>query len=387
MNCTGIRFCRRIRSRRGPAVSSTSISPSKVQWNSQEDIAENHIPVDASWTIRYQYDQQLLEIPFGEFETPSSRGNLTGHYGATETELDLKVETGALESYRDFINAIQSAKPGSPDEVKVITGAASWDGKIEADASGTGFNGHIRAERARYENVTVDLLDGDIVYSPDELTLTRGHLRRGAIDTFHRWKSQTDRLEFSAGQCVVGRRELRCDAGGCAAGTRSTVHYPVHGKLTGQFHGRGTRREPNINGLFDLADGEVYGVLFNRLRGQITATRDEVRIADAELRLFRARKEATRGAGIVTGTAEYRMRDSKYFGRSRWRVDSAFEFFQFADGTVPGGWPGLVPRKSDGPGDRAGSGRNVPRRRFARRASGDRQFRGRAEFGWQTRET
>ena len=87
------------------------------------------------------------------------------------------------------------------------------------------------------------------------------------------------------------------------------INYPVHGKLTGQFHGRGTRREPNVSGLFDLADGEVYGVIFNRLRGQLTATRDEVRIADAELRLFPPGTEASRGAGIVTGTAEYRMTD------------------------------------------------------------------------------
>jgi translocation and assembly module TamB len=280
----------------------------KVLWNSPDDIAENHIPVDASWTIRYQYDEQLLEIPFGEFETPSSRGNLTGHYGATETELDLKVETGALESYRDFINAIQGAKPGSPEEVKVLTGAASWDGKIEADASGTGFNGHIRAERARYENVTVDLLDGDIVYSPDELTLTRAHLRRGAIDTFIDGKLKLTDWSFlpdNAWSVDASFDATPMDA----LQELVDVHYPVNGKLTGQFHGRGTRREPNINGLFDLADGEVYGVLFNRLRGQITATRDEVRIADAELRLFAPGTEVNRGAGIVTGTAEYRMTD------------------------------------------------------------------------------
>ncbi len=280
----------------------------KVQWNSPDDIAENHIPVDGNWTIRYQYDPQTLEIPFGEFETPSSRGNLTGHYGATETELDLKVDTGALESYRDFINAIQGAKPGSPDELKVISGAASWDGKIEADATGTSFNGHIRAERARYENVTIDLLDGDLVYSPDEVTLTRGHLRRGAIDTFIDGKIKLTDWSF------LQENPWSFDASFDSTPVDALqelveINYPVHGKLSGQFHGNGTRRSPNISGLFDLADGEVYGVIFNRLRGQLTATRDEVRIANAELRLFPAGTEASRGAGIVTGTAEYRMTD------------------------------------------------------------------------------
>ncbi len=87
------------------------------------------------------------------------------------------------------------------------------------------------------------------------------------------------------------------------------AQYPVHGNLSGQFHGHGTGHEPYFSGLFDIGVGEVYGLLFNRLRGQLTATRDELRIADAELRLFAPGKEAGRGAGIVTGTAEYRMRD------------------------------------------------------------------------------
>ena len=60
--------------------------------------------------------------------------------------------------------------------------------------------------------------------------------------------------------------------------------YPVRGRLAGQFHGRGTRADPAIAGLFDLADGDVYGVLFNRLRGQLSLNAGEVRVADAELR-------------------------------------------------------------------------------------------------------
>ena len=87
------------------------------------------------------------------------------------------------------------------------------------------------------------------------------------------------------------------------------VSYPVRGKLSGQFHGRGTRNTPSITGLFDLADGDVYDLLFNRLRGQLTVTPEEIRIANAELRLFAPGTEIGRGAGIVTGTAEYRLTD------------------------------------------------------------------------------
>jgi len=99
------------------------------------------------------------------------------------------------------------------------------------------------------------------------------------------------------------------------------------GSLTGQFHGRGTRKQPNITGLFDLADGKVYGLTFNRLRGQLNVSPDEVRIADAELRFFPPGKEKwkPRGAGIITGSASYRYEGQTISGdlvgrRCRWRI-------------------------------------------------------------------
>src|SRR5208337_5151835 len=85
--------------------------------------------------------------------------------------------------------------------------------------------------------------------------------------------------------------------------------YPVQGLLTGQFHGRGTRAEPALTGLLDLADATVYTVPFNRLRGQLTVMPDEVRLSNAELRFFAPGTEKTGGAGIVTGTVAYWFAD------------------------------------------------------------------------------
>jgi translocation and assembly module TamB len=280
----------------------------KIQWSSPEDIASRHIPVDGQWQIRYQYDPQTLTINYGEFETPSSRGTLSGVYAPRNTALDLKFETGALESYRDFINAIQGAKPNSPDAIKVIAGSATWDGRIAGPTSSINFTGHVRGERARYENATFDLIEGDLVYSPDQLTVARGHARRGAVDT------QIDGTLALTNWSFLPGNAWSADASFGATPIEALqqllgMSYPVRGNLSGQFHGRGTRGEPVLTGLFDLADGDVYDVLFNRLRGQLTVTRDEVRIADAELRLFPPGKETGRGAGIVTGTAEYRFTD------------------------------------------------------------------------------
>ncbi|MGB7029486.1 MAG: translocation/assembly module TamB domain-containing protein, partial [Candidatus Acidiferrum sp.] len=53
----------------------------------------------------------------------------------------------------------------------------------------------------------------------------------------------------------------------------------------------------------------VYGLSFNRLRGQLNFAPGEIRIADAELRVFAPGKDKGGGAGIVTGTLGYRFAD------------------------------------------------------------------------------
>jgi translocation and assembly module TamB len=280
----------------------------KIQWNSPENIAEGHIPVDGEWQIHYRYDPQILTVDYGEFETPSSRGTVSGVYSPRKTSLDLKFETGAIESYRDFINAVQGAPPNSAGAIKLIAGSATWDGKITDVVEGTTFAGHIRGERVRYENVNLDLIEGDVVYSPDKLSVARGHVRRGAVD------GQIDGTLALSDWSFLPDNSWSADASFESTPIEALqqildMNYPVRGKLSGQFHGHGTRREPSVTGLFDLADGDVYDVVFNRLRGQLTANSDGVRVADAELRLFPLGKEAGRGAGIVTGTAEYRMSD------------------------------------------------------------------------------
>ena len=63
-------------------------------------------------------------------------------------------------------------------------------------------------------------------------------------------------------------------------------NHPLKGLVTGEFHGRGTKAEPALTGLLDVADGDAYGVTFNRLRGQLSVMPDEVRLANAELRFF-----------------------------------------------------------------------------------------------------
>jgi len=280
----------------------------KMDWTPGEVLASGHLPVTASWQIHYRYDSGVFAISMGEFETPSSKGTITGVLAPRNSTLDVHFETGALESYKDFIDAIRGAKRGSADAIKEISGSAQWDGKIAGPGGHPTFSGHVRSERVRYNGVALDSVEGDLSYSSTELELARGKLRFGAMDT--EIEGTLDLTDWS----FLPENEWTADVNFDKSSVETIQKllgstYPVQGVLSGQLHGHGTRAAPSVTGLFDLAEGSVYGVSFNRLRGQLNLAPDEVRIADAELRVFAPGKENGRGAGIVTGRAGYRFAD------------------------------------------------------------------------------
>ncbi|HEY2545416.1 MAG TPA: translocation/assembly module TamB domain-containing protein [Candidatus Acidoferrum sp.] len=280
----------------------------KMDWLPGDALAAGHVPVTASWQLHYNYDSGVFAISAGEFETPSSKGTITGVLAPHKTSLDVHFETGALESYKDFIDAIRGVKRGSPDAIREISGNAQWDGKIIGSRGGTTFSGHVRGERVRYNGVALDFIEGELSYSPTELALSRGKLRFGSMETeIEGTLELTDWSFLPANEWTadVNFDKTPVDTIQTLLGSK----YPVQGILSGQLHGHGTRTAPTVTGLFDLGEGSVLGVSFNRLRGQLNLTPDAVRVADAELRVFAPGKENGRGAGIVTGSVGYGFAD------------------------------------------------------------------------------
>jgi translocation and assembly module TamB len=283
----------------------------KTVWDTPERLAERHQPVSATWQFRYRYDPGTLAIDSGEFETPSSRGTIDGLLSPHNSALNLKFETGALETYKDFIDGVRGAAPRSAEAAKQISGSVWWDGKILGPSGSPTFQGHVRGENARYDSVFVDFLEGDLTYSPSELTLARGHGRSGETEgdiEGHLSLTKWSFLPQNAWTAELNLERIPAESLERLLG----ISYPIRGSLTGQFHGRGTRKEPTVTGLFDLADGKAYGLSFNRLRGQLNISADEVRVSNAELRFFSPGKENGRGAGIITGSAGYRSSDQTF---------------------------------------------------------------------------
>jgi translocation and assembly module TamB len=280
----------------------------KMHWAPPENVAAGHEAVEGDWQFVYKYDTSLFTVVSGAFQTPTTNGSVSGLLAPRDSGMDLKFETTSLDRYKDFINALRDVSPRSAEAKQPLSGKVSWDGKITGPSGKPTFSGHVRGESVQYSSIILDSLDGDLVYSPRQLLLSRGRARRGPTSSSLEINLELTDWSFLPENSWSADASLEKTS---LEGLQQLAgwSYPVRGNLTGDFHGRGTRAEPAITGLFDLADGSVYGSSFNRLRGQLTASTQEVRIANAELRFFASGKEKGRGAGIVTGTAAYRFAD------------------------------------------------------------------------------
>ncbi len=279
-----------------------------MHWDEPDDVAPGHIPINSETVLRYRYTPNTLQLDQFDFITPTSRGSLTGILHPKQTSLDVHLDIGSLAAWDDFIHAIAGDKPGTPAAKTVIDGSLVWNGKILGASDGPTFQGHFQGEHARYDNLTLDSITGDLTYSPSQLVITRGRARRGAMDAGIEARLQLTDWEFrpdSQWESDLDLEKVPLEALQQLAGWK----YPVLGLLTGEFHGRGTRAEPALTGLLDLADATVDTVPFNRLRGQLTVMPDEVRLSNAELRFFAPGTEKSGGAGIVTGSVAYRYAD------------------------------------------------------------------------------
>ena len=278
-----------------------------LQLTEPEDLRAGHIPLKGEWKIRYRDTKSLLEISALDFETPTSRGTITGVLAPKDTALDVHLAVGSLENWSDFIHALSGDKPGSEEAKLRYIGSLQWDGTITGASDGPTFTGHFRGENFRYLSVAMDSLDGDMIYSPKVLTITHGRATRGTMQAGIDGELQLNDWEFqpdSRWTSEINLEKVPLEGLEQLAGW----NYPLRGLLTGQFHGQGTRAEPALTGNFDLADGDVYSVSFNRLRGQLNVLPDEVRLSNAELRFFAPDTQKS-GAGIVTGNVAYRYAD------------------------------------------------------------------------------
>ena len=256
------------------------------------------IPTSAHFDFHYDMVHKQFELSPGEISTPSSRVQFRGALSMVDTSLDMTVDTEDLTLWDDFINRLR----GATAEPQVIGGRFHWEGRLTGPLDGPTFTGHFKGSEAQYGSLYWDDLEGELTYSPDELNLARGRARRGKSSADLELGLDLDNWGFNP------ESQWTFDVNLVGADTDDLqkilgTSYAAHGQLTGQFHGKGTRAEPEFAGLFDLSNATAGSWRFERARGQLSIRPDEVRVANAEVRLAALTPGAP--AGLVTGNLDY----------------------------------------------------------------------------------
>jgi translocation and assembly module TamB len=267
-------------------------------WTPPATPAPGQIPTTAHFEFHYDMDHQQFELSPGEIATPSSRIRFRGALSTVDTSVDLTVDTEDLKLWDDFINRLR----GPDAEPQVIGGHFHWEGRLTGPLGGPTFEGHFKGTEAQYGSLYWDDLEGELTYSPDELHIARGRARRGRFSAELEVALDLDNWGFNP------ESEWTFDVNLVGADTDDLqkmmgTSYTAHGLLTGQFHGKGTRAQPEFSGLFDVSGATIGSWHFERARGELSIHTGEVRIANAELRL--AAQPPGAPAGIVTGNLDY----------------------------------------------------------------------------------
>jgi len=263
--------------------------------------ASGTIPATAHLDFDYLLKPQIVRIGPSQITTPSSTVAFQGSIGKHDSELQLTLATTRLADWDDFINRLR----GPDAEPVPIGGEVDWDGTIAGPIGAPTFTGEVRAQQARYGTLEWDALAGGMVYGPSRFALAHAVARRG------RSTAQIDMSLALHDWTFAPESAWTLDASVAGADTDDVQQilgwsYPARGTLTGEFHGRGTRADPQLTGLFDVTDLDGWGWRFARARGELTLHGSSLSIANAELRLpVAAGAAAGAPAGMLTGGLSY----------------------------------------------------------------------------------
>jgi translocation and assembly module TamB len=259
------------------------------------------IPLTAHLDFDYFNDPQVVRLGPSQIATASSTVAFQGFIGKHDSNLDLTFDTTRLADWDDFINRLR----GTDVEPEPIGGQVHWDGTITGPIGSPTFAGSVRAQQARYAALEWDEFAGAMSYGPSGFSLSHTVARRG---------HSTVQLDLTLGLhdwTFTPHSTFTLDASVTAADTDDVQQifgwsYPAHGTLTGEFHGRGTRADPQLSGLFDVTDLQGWGYRLARARGEIAMHGSVVSISNAELRLpVAAGTSASAPPGLLTGSFSY----------------------------------------------------------------------------------
>lgn len=249
------------------------------------------IPATAKIHFNYAMDRRLITLQPSTITTPESRVSFAGTLGSRESALETTFHTDRIEDWSDFIADLRGKQSGS----ERITGQADWHGSVSGPLTGPTFSGSFHAQNAHFGRMYWDDITGSMDYSPRFFDLKDTVAKRGASEAslnlalqLHKWGFAKD----GSWSLRVGLNQASLSDLQGLFGTS----YPVAATVTANFEGSGTRRDPILDGNFDLRDITAHGFHLDHASGKLTLRHDYIQISKAVV---------DRGTGHLTGAMTY----------------------------------------------------------------------------------
>jgi len=258
------------------------------------------LPITSRMAGKYAAASDALELTQFSVTTPASRIQAGGTLSASST-LHFSVSTSNLEEWRPLVSAL-----GGPTDVPFrVNGNATFNGFVEGRFSSPTVAGTLVAQdfefkvpatsRTREQEVHWDSLAASIQFSPRELAIRGGSLRRGDTSAEFELSAALQKGQFTRDTPYTARVNLhRVDVESTAA--LAGFDYPVSGTADVSLQITGTRANPLVQGHIRAENAAAYGEAIEKFDADLHISEAETSLENIHL---------THQDAMVDGIAAY----------------------------------------------------------------------------------
>ena len=285
--------------------------------------AAQQVPLTGELRAVYRADVRTLDVATLNLAARAIRLNATGKLGSDHAQAKLSVNATDLRELRP---ALAAMSPGTRIPV-VLEGHASFNGSVSGKLNALSTRGRLELGNFDTELAPVELpgrtiptpaqgtrpvqrahwdaLLADLNYSPANLTVQNGSLRRGrAIATFsgsvtlHRGtvEENSSALNISLRLQDAPIEELQPLFG---------LNYPVSGMLAAELRISGTPANPRAIGSMQISKVSAYGEPFNTFRSQVQLAGKQMQLNDIFLAHNGAKLTGSFGYNFGAGYSQF----------------------------------------------------------------------------------
>jgi translocation and assembly module TamB len=262
--------------------------------------APGELPVTAQIQGRYKVGLETLEVARFSLSTPGTRVQAAGTLSASST-LHVSVATSNLEEWQPLIAAL-----GGPEHLPFrIDGSATFTGVAGGSLSAPNLGGTFTAQdfefvlpensRTPEHEVHWDSVTASVQFSPHELTLRGGSLRRGETSADFDVTAFLQNGEFGANSPYTAHVNLhQVDVASTAA--LAGLNYPVSGTADVSLEMSGTRADAHVQGHIRATNAAAFQESIENFEADLLIAGGETALNNIQL----AHQDAT-----ITGSAAY----------------------------------------------------------------------------------